>query len=58
MAIAQAASVTCLAVFAFLFLFVPLLSRFAIVLGIAFPIALLIFARWNRPRATAAPIVA
>ena len=56
--LAQGAAVTCVGVFAFLGAFVPLLSRFAIILGIGFPLALFAFARWSRPRDDAAPIVA
>lgn len=53
--LAQAAAVTCLVVFAFLALALPLLSAFAILLGIGFPIALLGFVRWDRPRDVGAP---
>ena len=56
--LAQGAAITCLAVFAFLAVFVPLLSRFAIILGIGFPIALLAFGWWSRTRDVDAPLVA
>ncbi len=56
-ALAQAAAVTCLVVFAFLALALPLLSGFAILLGIGFPIALFAFAHWDRPRDIGAPIL-
>lgn len=55
--LAQAAAVTCVVVFAFLALALPLLSQFAIILGIGFPIALFAFARWDRPRDVGAPIL-
>ena len=56
--LARGAAITSLVVFACLGVFVPLLSMFAIVLGTVFPIALLAFAHWDRPRGMAAPIVA
>lgn len=55
--LAQAAAITCLVVFAFLALALPLLSQFAIILGIGFPIALLGFVRWDRPRDVGAPML-
>ena len=57
-ALAQGAAITCLAVFAFLAIGLPLLSKFAIILGIGLPVALLAFARWSRPGDTSRPIVA
>jgi hypothetical protein len=57
-ALAQGASITCAAVFAFLALVLPLMSGFATLLGIAFPIALFAFARWDRGRGGPAPIIA
>lgn len=58
MSLAQGAAITSVAVFAFLGVFVPLLSIFAIVLGTVFPIALLAFVQWNRRSDRAAPMVA
>ena len=55
--LAQGAAVTCLVVFAFLALVLPLLSGFAIVLGIGFPVALYAFAHWDRPRDVGAPLL-
>ena len=56
--LAEGAAITSLLVFAFLGAFVPLLSVFALVLGIGFPIALLAFVRWNRQRDGVAPVTA
>lgn len=57
-AIAQGAAITCAAVFAFLALALPLMSGFATVLGVGFPILLFAFARWYRPRDPSAPVIA
>lgn len=57
-ALAQGAAITSLLVFAFLGAFVPLLSVFALILGIGFPMALLAFVHWSRRRDRSAPIVA
>jgi hypothetical protein len=56
--LARAAAVTCLAVFALIGALVPLLSIFSILIGVGFPIALLIFfathrAQGERPPRTA-----
>ena len=57
-ALAQGAAITCLAVFLFLALALPLMSGFATLLGVAVPLILFAFARWNRPRSQAAPAAA
>ena len=57
-ALAQGAAITCAAVFAFLALALPLMSGFATVLGLGFPILLFVFARWYRPRDPSAPAIA
>ena len=57
-ALAQGAAITCAMVFAFLALALPLMSGFATVLGVGFPILLFAFARWYRPRDPSAPVIA
>lgn len=56
--LAQGAAITCAAVFGFLALAIPLMSGFATVLGLGFPILLFAFARWYRPRDPSAPLIA
>ena len=46
----RAAAVTCLAVFAFMAVAMPLMSGLATLLGIAFPVAVLLYLWRNRPR--------
>ena len=53
---ARGAAVTCLAVFVFIDLVHPRMSILATVLGIGFPIALLLFLRWGRGQS--GPIIA
>jgi hypothetical protein len=48
--LARAAAVACLAVFVIITLATPMLSIFSTILGIGFPIALLIFLYWARGR--------
>lgn len=56
-ALARGAAVTCLTVFALLALFEPRMSIFATMLGIGFPIVLLLFL-WTRGRGIGAPMMA
>jgi hypothetical protein len=51
-ALARVAVVTCVVVFAFITLTKPLLSIFSIILGIGFPIVLLLFLRRTRGQST------
>lgn len=55
---ARGAAITCLAVFVFIGLVKLRLSIFAIILGIGFPIALLLFLRWTRGRGPSVPMMA
>ena len=57
-ALARGAALACLAVFALIALATPMLSVLATVLGIGFPIALLIFLRWTRRRGPSMPTAA
>lgn len=56
--LARTAAVTCLAVFALIGALVPLLSMFSILLGVGFPIALLIFMAAHRGRGESPPRMA
>ena len=55
---ARGAAITCLAVFVFIGLVTPRLSIVATMLGIGFPIALLLFLRWTRGRGPSVPTMA
>jgi hypothetical protein len=55
---AQGAAITCLAAFVLVAVGAPRMGLFANVLGIGFPIALLIFLRWTRGRGPSAPTIA
>ena len=57
-ALAQVAAITCLLVFVLTGLVVPQMSYFATILGVGFPIALLIFLRWTRGRESSMPMMA
>jgi hypothetical protein len=56
--LARTAAVTCLVVFALIALLVPLLSMFSLLLGTAFPVALLIFLATDRGRRESPPTLA
>lgn len=55
MALARGAAVACLAVFVIITLAKPMLSVFSTLLGIGFPIALLLFLFWTRGRGSSVP---
>jgi hypothetical protein len=55
---ARGAAITCLAVVVLIRLVQPWMGIFWMLLGIAFPIALLIFLRWTRGRGPSAPTMA
>jgi hypothetical protein len=55
---ARGAAITCLAVFVFIGLVTPRMSIVATLLGIGFPIALLLFLRWTRGRGPSVPMTA
>jgi hypothetical protein len=55
---ARAAAITCLAVVVLVRLVQGWMSIFATLLGIVFPIALLLFLRWTRGRGPSAPTMA
>lgn len=57
-ALAQGAAIACLAVFALVRIFSPMFSIFSTMLGIGFPIALLIFLYVIRRRGPSAPMMA
>jgi hypothetical protein len=57
-ALAQGAAITCLAVFVAIALFRPIFSILATMLGIGFPIALLLFLRFTRRREPSEPTMA
>lgn len=57
-ALARGAAITCLAVFVLIGLVKPIASYFATMLGIGFPIALLLFLRWTGRRGQSDPVMA
>jgi len=57
-ALARGAAVACLAVFVIITLATPMLSIFSTMLGIGFPIALLLFLFWTRGRGQSVPTTA
>ncbi|MEO8623862.1 MAG: hypothetical protein ABI625_22465 [bacterium] len=57
-ALAQGAAITCLLVFVLTGLVISQMSIFATILGIGFPIALLIFLRFTRGQGTSTPTMA
>ena len=57
-ALAQGAAITCLLVFVLTGLVIPQMSYFATILGVGFPIILLIFLRRTRGRESSMPIMA
>jgi hypothetical protein len=57
-AFAQAAAIACLAVFVSVRLLRPMFSILSTMLGIGFPIVLLLFLRWSRGRGPSEPMIA